>query len=163
MKNKLTDRLVFLAEMFDIFPTTETEIEYKMDELRKDGYEVTAISYDDVIIALVSIKTNQKNRMIKKVSVSSDVFSEMISVDPTSNKMFVQWMLNLFSRFIKDDKTKIQGIRLVGEDLPQAEQYLLLFEDNKRKKRFKDLCEGSYLLKGVSDPTDINQYKSLIN
>ena len=37
-------------------------------------------------------------------------------------------------------KSQAYGIRLVGEDLPQAETYLGIFEDNKRKKKFKDLC-----------------------
>jgi len=36
-----------------------------------------------------------------------------------------------------------------------------LFEDNKRKKKFRDLCKGSYTLLHVEDPTNINQYKSL--
>ena len=43
----------------------------------------------------------------------------------------------------------------------QANVYLILFEDNKRKRKFKELCESSYSLKHVSDPTNINQYKSL--
>jgi hypothetical protein len=161
MKKGLTDRLVFLAETFDVFDCSSNEVEKKISGLVQDKYEVQTIYYEEKIIALVSSKVNEKDRIIKKVSVCMDVFSEMISADPTNNKIYVQWMLNMFSRFMKDVKSQAYGIRLVGEDLPQAERYLQIFEDNKRKKKFKELCVGSYSLKGVSDPTDINQYKSL--
>ena len=161
MKKGLTDRLVFLAETFDVFDCSSDEVEKKISSLEKDNYEVQRIYYEENIIALVSSKANDKDRIIKKISVCIDVFSEMISADPTNNKMYVQWMLNMFSRFMKDVKSQAYGIRLVGEDLPQAEMYLKIFEDNKRKKKFRDLCLGSYSLKGVTDPTDINQYKSL--
>jgi hypothetical protein len=161
MKKGLTDRLVFLAETFDVFDCSSNEIEKKISGLIQDKYEVQTIYYEENVIALVSSKVNEKERIIKKVSICMDVFSEMISADPTNNKIYVQWMLNMFSRFMKDVKSQAYGIRLVGEDLPQAETYLQIFEDNKRKKKFKELCVGSYSLKGVNDPTDINQYKSL--
>jgi hypothetical protein len=161
MEKGLTDRLVFLAETFDVFDCSSDEVEKKIADLIKEKYDVQTIHYEEKIIALVSSKVNDKDRIIKKVSVCMEVFSDMISADPTNNKIYVQWMLNMFSRFIKDVKSQSYGIRLVGEDLPQAEMYLTIFEDNKRKKKFKDLCLGSYSLKGVLDPTDINQYKSL--
>jgi hypothetical protein len=161
MKKGLTDRLVFLAETFDVFDCSSNEIEKKISGLVQDKYEVQTIYYEENVIALVSSRVNEKERIIKKVSICMDVFAEMISADPTNNKIYVQWMLNMFSRFMKDVKSQAYGIRLVGEDLPQAETYLQIFEDNKRKKKFKELCVGSYSLKGVNDPTDINQYKSL--
>jgi len=161
MKKGMTDRLVFLAETFDVFDCSSNEVEKKILMLSDENYDVQTIHYGENLIALVSSKVNEKERIVKKVSVCFEVFSEMISADPTNNKMYVQWMLNMFSRLMKDVKTQQYGIRLVGEDLPQAEMYLKLFEDNKRKKKFKDLCNGSYSLKGVTDPTDINQYKSL--
>lgn len=161
MEKGLTDRLVFLAETFDVFDCSTEEVEAKIEFLEKNDYEVQRIYYEESVIALVSSKVNEKDRIIKKVSVCLDIFSEMIAADPTKNKMYVQWMLNMFSRLMKDVKLQPYGVRLVGEDLPQAEMYLKIFEENKRKKKFKDLCLGSYSLKGVSDPTDINQYKSL--
>jgi hypothetical protein len=36
-----------------------------------------------------------------------------------------------------------------------------LFDINKRKKKFKELCNASYSLKNISDPTNIDQYKNL--
>jgi hypothetical protein len=167
MKEKsITDRLAFLAELFDIFECVEQEdknaLEAKLGELSAGGYTPSPITnIDGEIIAIISEKQNGKDRTLKKVSVCSEVFGSMIMADPTDNKIYLQWMLNLFSRLVKEPKHVEAAIRLVHEDLPQANKYLTLFEENKRKKKFKELCKGSYSLLGITDPTDINQYKSL--
>jgi hypothetical protein len=166
-KNNITDRLTFLAELFDIFECESednTQLEAKLAGLSADGYVPLPINNNDGgIIAIISEKQNGKDRTLKKISICSEVFGSMIMADPTENKIYLQWMLNLFSRLVKDTKqtSKDAAIRLVQEDLPQANKYLTLFEENKRKKKFKELCKGSYSLKGITDPTDINQYKSL--
>jgi len=167
MKEKnITDRLTFLAELFDIFECNEgtenKQLDSNLSDLTKIGYVSLPIAnIDGELIAIISEKQNGKDRTLKKVSICSEVFSSMIIADPTENKINLQWMLNLFSRLLKEPKTIESAIRLVYEDLPQANKYLTLFEENKRKKKFKELCKGSYSLVGVSDPTDINQYKSL--
>lgn len=164
-ESTVTDRLTFLANQFDIFDCSTSEaIDDKVKELSKEGYVPSLIStpLDGDVLAIVSKKTNEKERSLTKVSVCSDVFGNMIAADPTANKMYLQWMLNLFTRMLKEGKENIAvAIRLVKEDLPQANAYLTLFEDNKRKKKFVELCKTSYTLKNVSDPTNINQYKSL--
>ena len=166
----IKDRLTFLAELFDVFECDDEKtnvVDTKMKELVEDGYQPYAIMSDmGTILGILSEKINDKQRKIKKISVCSSVFADMIAADPTDNKMYLQWMLNLFVRLIKDANEKINtnyqmAIRLVMEDLPQANKYLTVFEDNKRKQKFKKLCSGSYILKDVKDPTDINQYKSL--
>jgi Leucine-rich repeat (LRR) protein len=166
MKEKnVTDRLTFLAEQFDIFEIDGdgSPLETKIKSLSEDGYVVKLIQTNTDVIALLGTKLNEKDRELKKVSVSLNVFSNMIAADPTENKMYLQWMLNVFTRFIKvnDAENLASAIRFVTEDLPQANTYLILFEDNKRKKKFKDLCLSSYVLKNLTDPTNINQYKSL--
>lgn len=167
MKNKsVTDRLSFLAEQFDVFECSNIdETTEKIKILEEDNFEPTIItSSNGNILAILSKKQNEKRlNPTKRVSVCSDVFASMIGADPTENKMYLQWMLNVFTRFIKDDKESSlsAAIRFVDEDLPQANLYLQLFEDNKRKRKFIDLCNGSYSLKDVTDPTNINQYKSL--
>lgn len=170
MKEKnITDRLSFLAELFDVFECdseneNESQIEAKLAELNAAGYNSKPVlNNTGQILGILSEKQNGKERTLKKVSVCSEVFGGMIVADPTENKIYLQWMLNLFSRLTKDGKVNSleAAIRLVDEDLPQANKYLTLFEENKRKKKFKELCKGSYSLKGITDPTDINQYKSL--
>lgn len=169
-ESNATDRLTYLAEQFDIFDCSSKEsLDKKLTDLKNAGYNSAPIKTNSgKVLAIISIKINEKNREFKKTSVCSDVFSSMIAADPTEHKMYLQWMLNLFTRLIKgevsNDKkngSTEEAIRLVEEDLPQANAYLRLFEDNKRKKKFKDLCETSYNLKHVTDPTNINQYKSL--
>lgn len=162
----VTDRLTFLAEQFDVFEYDGVSATYeaKVAELKeKNDIVVPIYSPDGKLLALMTEKKNEKGRTLKKVSVSSDVFANMIVADPTENRMYIQWMLNTFSRLIKagDEHSISSAIRFVHEDLPQANVYLTLFEDNKRKRKFKELCESSYSLKHVSDPTNINQYKSL--
>ena len=165
-KKSVTDRLSFLAEQFDVFECSNTdETTEKIKILEQDNFEPTIItSLNGNVLAILSKKQNEKRlNPIKRVSVCSDVFASMIGADPTENKMYLQWMLNVFTRFIKDDKENslAAAIRFVDEDLPQANLYLQLFEDNKRKRKFIDLCNGSYSFKDVADPTNINQYKSL--
>jgi len=170
--SNITDRLTFLAEQFDVFDIyqSKTAVEEKIAELVKDGYTTSLIkSHNDsndessLVIAILSSKINEKNRVLKKVSISSTIFSNMIVADPTENKIYLQWMLTVFSRQLKDTRENSieAAIRFVSEDLPQANVYLVLFEDNKRKKKFKELCLSNYSLKHVGDPTNINQYKSL--
>ena len=167
-ENAVTDRLTFLAETFDVFePSSETDkniLDDKLQVLKKEGYKCSLVkSNDDLILSILSTKMNDKNRLLKKVSVSSDIFSAMITADPTDNKMYLQWMLNVFTRLIKEGtKTSLDNAkRFVLEDLPQANSYLVLFEDNKRKRKFRELCKASYSIKNLEDPTNINQYKSL--
>jgi hypothetical protein len=174
----VTDRLTFLAKTFDVFECgkNNNSIDNKIEELKKLGYVLTFIDASGIgrivhgqndrhldnpkIIAIISSNPDDLN---KRISICSDVFSDIIAADPTENKMYVQWMLNLFTNLIKtdtEDSTE-SAIRFVNEDLPQANIYLKLFEGNKRKKKFMDLCKFSYSLKNVTDPSNINQYQSL--
>jgi Leucine-rich repeat (LRR) protein len=164
-KGDVTDRIEFLAKKFDVFESEDKkQIKAKFEELKKYGYESKVIGLDSAEssvapLALLSTKPN-KERSLKHISVSLNVFSAMIAADPTPNKSCVQWMLNVFTRYIREDNLAT-AIRFVTEDLPQASDYLVLFEANKRKKKFIELAKTSYILKHVKDPTDINQYKSL--
>jgi Leucine-rich repeat (LRR) protein len=167
IEDKIKDRLEFLAKSFDVFD--DDEIKSKTDKLKKDEFKYHIISDKSVLpdnsakpLAILSYKENKENkeRSVKNISVSLGVFSEIISADPTPNKSCVQWMLNVFVRYIKSNNTEL-AIRFVLEDLPQAKEYISLFESNKRKNKFKDLCKSSYILKNIKDATDINQYKSL--
>jgi len=163
MKDIIKDRITFLTEKFDVFECDGSldGVTDKMSELAAEGWLSELIVRDGEVLGIVSKILNKKGKLSLKVSVCSFVFTDMIIADPTNNKIYVQWMLNLFSRLCKDSETIPIAIRLVLEDLPQANSYLILFESNKRKKKFKNLCKASYALKHIEDPTDINQYKSL--
>lgn len=162
-------RLEFLAEKFDVFECDEEQLTEKVEELTNEGYVVEKILGHDNVIALLStietkkVDNNGKEilKIKKRVSVSFNVFHSMVQSDPSNNKQYTQWMLDVFTRFLKDSNDIKEGVRFVEEDLPLSEDYLKIFEENKKKQKFKELCKSSYVLKGVDDPTNINQYKSL--
>lgn len=160
-----TDRLTYLAEQFDVFDCSEDKMAEKLKEIIKIDFTPKPITTaNGNVLAIVSLKVNEKRlNPTKKISICSDVFAAMIAADPTENRMYIQWMLNVFTRFLREgtEASIATAMRFVEEDLPQANLYLQLFEDNKRKRKFVDLCKGSYTLKHVTDPTNINQYKSL--
>lgn len=168
---KTNDRIAFLAEKFDIYEDDVEATVAKAKSLEEAGYTVTTITrggnLKNPTLAFVSTKTEKKkgdkDRLIKKISIGLSVFTEMIKADPTSNKSCVQWMLNVFTRLVTDNRSEsiAAAKRFVIEDLPQAREYIALFEGNKRKNKFRELCKSSYSLMKVADPTDINQYKDL--
>jgi hypothetical protein len=152
-----TERLKFLSDKFNIFDSQF--LESKIKKLESDGYEVVKVSSDDKCLAIVStIEINDKVKTY--FNISKEIFDTMVDSDPTANKMYTQWMLTTFQRLLKLNKY-VEAIRFGIEDLPLAKEYLAIFESNKRKQKFKNLCSGSFILKNISDPTDINQYKSL--
>ena len=158
MALNITERLKFLLNKFDVFD--ETRVDSKTKKLNDSGYDVSSVLSDsDDCLALVStMDDNGKTKVI--ISVSKSVFDMMVDSDPAPNKMYTQWMLNTFYRLLKSGK-RVDAVRFAAEDLPLASEYLMIFESNKRKQKFKNLCSGSFVLKDLSDPTDINQYKSL--
>lgn len=160
----ITDRIEFLAKSFDVFENNTHEVlEQKITQLQGDGEKIKVlpiINSGGKTLALISTKVKNKGDIISNISVGMSVFSDMIAADPTKNKVCLQWMLNVFTRLIRENHIDI-AIRFVDEDLPQANSYLTLFEANKRKQKFISLCKGTKSLEHVKDPTDINQFKSL--
>ena len=162
LSNEITNRLVFLADEFKIFE--KSEIETFVNEIKSDTeIEFIKSKINDSILGIKkkTLSNQEKSRYKVSVYVSDSVFADMVVADPTDNKEFLQWMLTVFRNMIKDDSISNDKARqFVEEDLKLANKYLELFNKNKRKKKFKDLCNGSY---GIpkTDPTNINQYTSL--
>lgn len=181
-KLNIDDRLAFIAEKFDVFETandgtwadkSKELIKRGVSEKLDDGnYSIQPIGKSaDVkdMLALLCTKNivkidsrdGSEVTLVKKyVCVNYSVFVSMLAADPTNNKIYLQWMLTIFTKLIKDGHIE-EAVRFATEDLAQAKEYIELFDNNKRKQKFKELCNNSYILKGISDPTNINQYKSL--
>ena len=168
---KNNDRLAFLTEKYNIFDLTNEELVGKLhDNLHEQGYQDVKLieGHTKNVIAYVFtntiIKTDNFGKEIIKnkyeVLISDLIFNDMVKSDPTKNKVNTQWMLNIFLNLLKSGENS-EAVRFVEEDLPQAEEYLTIFEANKRKKKFKEYSSRSYVLKDVNDPSNINQYKSL--
>ena len=167
--NKNVDRISFLLEKYNVFDDSVEDMGTICNSLTLGCrlIETTLISKENKVFALLSRKAVDSNGVtldsVKKdvrVDVSSSVFNMMVESDPTKNKMYTQWMLNVFTRHVKNGEHD-EAERFFSEDLPLAKEYLILFEKNKRKKKFKELSSNSFILKGVNNPSDINQYKSL--
>jgi len=160
-KVDVTNRLTFLAENFDVFETEDMEsIKVKCDDYIENGWKTSepCKGNNGNIIGILTRKDNVRGFPIFKVSVSYEVFTAMVGADPTENKMCLQWMLNTFSKLLKNGDF-VEAARFADEDLPQANEYLILFEANKRKKKFREMAQ--YVLKGFKDITNINEYKNL--
>ena len=135
------NRVEYLAEKFGVFENNTHEVVNSEVErilkTFKNPTEVTEVynQDDDSIIALLLIEkvikhksdgeTTYKDK--KSVMVGYSVFKSMLDSDPTSKKKYTQWMLNNFTRLIKDESTITEGIRFVVEDLPLAMEYLTIF------------------------------------
>lgn len=99
----------------------------------------------------VNPDTNEKETSRKiKVRISQKVFDDATNADPTTKKVYVQWILKTFVNFIKEGHMD-EAIRFIDEDLPQANEYLEVFDKVKNTKLFSE----------TRVPTDINQYTDL--
>ena len=153
----INDRLKFLINKFDILD--EDKVESKIKKLVDLDFNVSKIESDDGDLLAIVYYPNT-GKLKTNVSISNYVFDMMVKSDPANNKMYTQWMLEVFRRLLKFGKY-VEAVRFAVEDLPMASEYLVIFESNKRKDKFKKLCLSSFILKDLTDPTDINQYKSL--
>lgn len=183
--NKNVDRISFLIEKYNVFENTDEGMSNLVNYLTLNHRIFTDLeSKDGIIFALVSnaafdLNGNQLHPTITKttktdsgvidiqygnqkprVYIPFDVFNKMVDADPSKNKMYTQWMLNTFIRHIKSGEID-EAERFFSEDLPLAEEYLKIFEKNKRKNKFKNRPSNTFILKGIKNPSDINQYKSL--
>jgi hypothetical protein len=91
-----------------------------------------------------------------KVYLSEDTFNLIVDTDPTKNKMYTQWLLNIIN-----NAPESFLVRFLTEDLDKTRDDLILFDSNKRKKKFKEMAAKNYATKNFSDPTNINQYTKL--
>lgn len=161
MKEIKKERVEFIAERFNIFE----DVEVKVKELTDLGFTNELITDDEgIILAIKSVLVNDINKKRKIIlSFSFDLFSYMISVDPTIKKIYLQWMLITSTRLLKSDNLDIfnRGLRLLIEDLPLAGDYLAVFEENKKKKIFNEINTINERLKHISDLSDINKYFDL--
>jgi Leucine-rich repeat (LRR) protein len=153
-------RLQFLKDRFNVFDSFDNEL--------VDDESISLIkNYSNEVISFIQNKEikkirkdgSEKIKIKKKIHISNVLFKVMIDSDPSDKKVYTQWMLTVFNRLLNDYSTHSDAVRFVEEDLPLASEYLLIFEQNKRKKLFNKI--NSYTLKDISDVTNINQYKSL--
>jgi hypothetical protein len=111
-------------------------------------------NHDGVDIAY--IVTNNKGK--QSVKLTDEIFNDIVEADPSRNKQYVQWMIQVFLRHIADGDIE-QAIRFLTEDLPEANEFLTIFDGVKDKKVFKRSAPNRP--NAPQNVTDINQYNDL--
>ena len=107
-------------------------------------------------IDIAYIITNKKGKA--SIKLTEEIFNDIAEADPSSNKQYVQWMIGVFLKHIADGDIP-QAIRFLTEDLPEATEFLGVFDDVKKKKVFKTGAPNRP--NAPSDVVDINQYDDL--
>lgn len=162
------DRVDFLRNQFVIDPrlldrSTDGENEEEEFEdgdrpaggMGKPKDKVEPIQgHDGVDIAY--IVTNKKGK--SKVVLTDEIFTDIVDSDPTRKKEFVQWMVTVFMRHLKDGEID-QAIRFITEDLPEANEYLEVFDKVRKKKVFKTGAPNRP--NAPENVSDITQYNDL--
>jgi len=100
-----------------------------------------------------------KNKKGKQsIKLSEQIFNDIVEADPSPNKQYVQWMIQVFMRHINEGDIE-QAIRFLSEDLPEANEFLTVFDSVKNKKVFKRSAPNRP--NAPQDVTNINQYNDL--
>ncbi len=107
-------------------------------------------------VDIAYIVTNPKGK--QSIKLTEEIFQDIVEADPSRNKQYVQWMIQVFLRHIADNDIE-QAIRFLTEDLPEANEFLTIFDDVKNKKVFKRSAPNRP--NAPQNVTDINQYTSL--
>lgn len=180
VETEISSRLSFLAEKFQVFDESDlkelTNLKNMSDkdyskQIDSDNIESNKfvrrpeIEFIGTKKKIIAIKISEYIGLAKKefkttIKVADFVFADMVESDPTEQKIYLQWMLNVFYTSIKAGLFS-EAKNLALEDLQRANEYLILFDANKRKAKFKSFCNKTAGLKHITTPSDINQFKNL--
>ena len=158
------DRVAFLKTQNVIDPKlldglTKGKLE-KKSKRPDGGMEPNKIKVEPIEnhegIDIAYIVTNNKGK--QSVKLTDEIFNDIVEADPSRNKQYVQWMIQVFLRHISDGDIE-QAIRFLTEDLPEANEFLTIFDEVKDKKVFKRSAPNRP--NAPQNVTDINQYTSL--
>ena len=107
-------------------------------------------------VDIAYLQTSKKGKT--SVKLTEEIFNDIAEADPTSNKVYVTWMISVFLRHIADNDID-QAVRFLTEDLPEATEFLEVFDRVKKKKVFKTGAPNRP--NAPSDVSDISQYNDL--
>jgi len=157
------DRVEFLRTQNVIDPNTldqavegenEREDERPEGGMRPNRVTVEPIeNHNGVDIAYIVTKRNKQS-----IKLTNEIFQDIVDADPSGNKQYVQWMIQVFLNHIKDNDIE-QAIRFLSEDLPEANEFLGVFDRVKNKKVFKRSAPNRP--NAPQNVADINQYSGL--
>lgn len=161
------NKIEFLAKTYNVFEMDELETIRKTDGYSDFNVEIKDLNGKEVLAIISNFVTKEseyEGSIVKRYKqvfqISEDTFVKIVSADPTDKKLYTQWMLQTFIRMLKNGEDA-EAIRFVEEDLHQANTFLTLFDEVKKKKTFKVNSERYSKILNIANPCDINQYKSL--
>lgn len=139
-----------------------TKGEKESDEEREPGglppkkrVKVTPIQNEGGV-DIAYLYTSKKGKT--SVKLTEEIFNDIAEADPTRNKAYVTWMISVFLRHIADEDID-QAVRFLTEDLPEATEFLEVFDRVKKKKVFKTGAPNRP--NAPNDVSDISQYNDL--
>lgn len=158
------DRVQFLKGQYVIDPkildkSVEGELESGEERIpggmnpKKDM--ITPIQGHNGVDLAYKVK-NKKGK--ESVKLTDQTFNDIVSNDPTTNKQYVQWIINIFLKHLSEGDEE-GAIRFVSEDLPEVNEFLGIFDKIKNKKLFKRSAPNRP--NAPQNVSDINQYNSL--
>ena len=111
---------------------------------------------DESGVDIAYLYTSKKGKT--SVKLTEEIFNDIAEADPTRNKAYVSWMINVFLRHISENEIP-QAVRFLTEDLPEATEFLEVFDRVKKKKVFKTGAPNRP--NAPTDVSDISQYNDL--
>jgi len=99
---------------------------------------------------------NKKGK--ESVKLTEAIFENIKDADPTRNKEYMQWLIEVFARHIKNNDIE-EAVRFVTEDLPEANEFLSLFDSVKNSRTFR--LGAKNRPDAPDNPKDIRQYRDL--
>ena len=121
----------------------------------KKRVKVTPIQNEEGV-DIAYLYTSKKGKT--SVKLTEEIFNDIAEADPTRNKAYVTWMISVFLRHIADEDID-QAVRFLTEDLPEATEFLEVFDRVKKKKVFKTGAPNRP--NAPNDVSDISQYNDL--
>ena len=149
---KEAGRVGYLRDAFGVF-----DPESEMEDVTKKR-DVGTFIRNNTLIA--TIKQNRKGK--KSVNVSEKVFTQLEDTDPTDNKMYLQWLLNMFAKFLLAGDED-GAWRFIDEDLGMIRSDLEMFykitASNVKLDDEDRIIKALWKTKGL--PKSINDYTAV--
>ena len=93
----------------------------------------------------------------KTIKLTDASFNKLVDADPSRNKAYVEWLIQLFNRYANENVN--DAITFIDEDLDQATDALKIFDRVKEKKKFR--LNAKFRKGAPENPKDIKQYKDV--
>lgn len=119
---------------------------------RKSNIEIIE-GHNGIDIAYIVLNKSGK----KTVKLTEASFKKLVDADPSRNKAYVEWLIQLFNKYAIENVN--DAVTFIDEDLDQATDALRIFDRVKEKKKFR--LNAKFRKGAPENPKDIKQYKDV--